>query len=132
MARMVAMLDDDETLVPIPPGPFYSLDAEWFGTTVILIGVPAADRDLLGGQRVAIDGHPIGAVMAEIAPLILPGVAHPPLPLYLENITMPYGLRVLPTQRAVFLKYNSCVGAFQYSNWRCTPSPCSGNTPATS
>jgi hypothetical protein len=37
------------------------------------------------------------------------GVAHVPLPLYRQDATQPYWLRVLPAQHAVYLKYNQCV-----------------------
>ncbi len=66
MARMVAMLHDDETQVQFPPGPFYPLDAQWFGHGLYLLTVPASDRSLLGAQVLAVDGHTIAQVMAAI------------------------------------------------------------------
>jgi hypothetical protein len=38
-----------------------------------------------------------------------PGLAHIPLPLYQQDATQPYWLRVLPAQHAVYLKYNQCL-----------------------
>jgi hypothetical protein len=38
-----------------------------------------------------------------------PGLAHVPLPLYRQDATQPYWLRVLPAQHAVYLKYNQCL-----------------------
>lgn len=70
MARMIAMLHDDESQLQIPPGPVYPLDAEWFGGSLYLIGVPAADRPLLGARLMAVDGHPIADVMAGIGSVI--------------------------------------------------------------
>jgi hypothetical protein len=177
MARMIAMLHDDETLLLFPPAPLYPLDAEWFGGSLFLVGVPGIDPQLLGTEILAVDGLPIARVAARLGALVdyedtgilratqagylddagllyslgittspvaetltvrtatgrelavpvtaggsgyftavddnlftvLPGVAHGPVPLYLQNATMPYWLRILPAQQAVYLKYNSCV-----------------------
>jgi hypothetical protein len=38
-----------------------------------------------------------------------PGLAHVPLPLYRQDATKPYWLRVLSVQHAVYLKYNRCL-----------------------
>jgi hypothetical protein len=38
-----------------------------------------------------------------------PELAHVPLPLYRQDATRPYWLRVLPGRRAVYLKYNQCL-----------------------
>lgn len=48
MARMVAMLRDDETQLVLPPSAVYPFAARWIGNGVYLLGVPAADRWLLG------------------------------------------------------------------------------------
>jgi hypothetical protein len=37
------------------------------------------------------------------------GLARVPLPLYLQHSNLPYWLRVLPAQHAVYLKYNQCL-----------------------
>jgi hypothetical protein len=37
------------------------------------------------------------------------GLAHVPLPLYQQDATRPYWLRVLPARHAVYLKYNQCL-----------------------
>jgi hypothetical protein len=70
MARMVALLHDDETQVIFPPTPFYALDAQWFGSGLYLLAVPAADRVLLGARVLAVDGHPVGQVMNRIGSVI--------------------------------------------------------------
>jgi hypothetical protein len=70
LARMVAMLHDDETQLDFPPGPVYPLDAQWFGGHLYLLGVPAAHRDLLGAQLLAVDGHPVAQVMTRIGSVI--------------------------------------------------------------
>ncbi len=38
----------------------------------------------------------------------VPGLAHVPLPLYRQDASKPYWLRVLAAQHAVYLKYNQC------------------------
>src|SRR5258708_25309473 len=66
MARMVAMLHDDETQLILPPSVVYPFAARWIGNGVYLLGVPEADRWLLGARLVAVDGHPIAAVLAKL------------------------------------------------------------------
>jgi hypothetical protein len=66
IARMVAMLGDDETQVILPPSPVYPFAARWIGDGVYLLGVPAADRWLLGARLVAVDGHPMPQVVARL------------------------------------------------------------------
>jgi hypothetical protein len=70
MARMVAMLGDDETQLILPPSPVYPFAARWIGNGIYLFGAPAADRWLLGARLVAVDGHPIRAVVARLRTLI--------------------------------------------------------------
>jgi hypothetical protein len=67
---MVAMLHDDETQLDLPRGPVYPLDAQWFGGDIYLLGVPAADRDLLGAQLLAVDGRGVAQVMTRIGSVI--------------------------------------------------------------
>jgi hypothetical protein len=176
MARLVAMLHDDETQLVLPPSPVYQLGAQWVGNGLYLIGVPAADRNLLGGRLVAVDGLPIARVLARLRAEIdyqdpglarafevgwdsispsepgylnnadllswlgvtrsataavftvrttggaltsvrlgavgghAPATVYVPLsPLYLQEQSEPYWLKVLAGQRAVYLKYNQCV-----------------------
>jgi hypothetical protein len=176
LARMVAMLHDDETMLEVPPQPYYLLDAQWFGRGLYLLAVQPADRALLGAQVLAVDGHSTAQVMARIRPEIdyedpgllsatetgylddasllywlgitrsptsatftvrttrgsrqavrisaagtgdietpdfllgsAAGVAHIPLPLYLQNISRPYWMKILTTRHAVYLKYNQCL-----------------------
>jgi hypothetical protein len=66
MARMVAMLHDDETQLTMPQSPIYPFAAQWIGAAVYLVAVPAADRELLGAQLVAVDGHPVTAVLTQL------------------------------------------------------------------
>ena len=47
MAQLVSMLHDDETLVEFPRGLYLALDAQWVGSGLYLLAVPAADRALL-------------------------------------------------------------------------------------
>jgi hypothetical protein len=70
LARLVAMLHDDETEVRFPARPFYPLDSQWFGGHLYLLAVPAADHALLGAEVLAIDGHPVAQVMARIRSVI--------------------------------------------------------------
>jgi hypothetical protein len=66
MARLVAMLHDDETQLVLPPSPVYPFGAQWVGGGLYLIAVPAAQRQLLGAQLTGIDGHPIAQVLARL------------------------------------------------------------------
>jgi hypothetical protein len=66
MARLVAMLHDDETQLVLPPSPFYPVNWQWSGDGLYLIAVPAADRQLLGGRLVAVNGIPIAEVLARL------------------------------------------------------------------
>ena len=66
MARIVAMLHDDETQLTMPPSGIYPFTAEWIGGRLYLVAVPSADRDLLGARLVAVNGHPVAAVLAQL------------------------------------------------------------------
>jgi hypothetical protein len=70
LAQMVAMLHDDETLVQFPHGPVFLLEAQWVGSGLYLLAVPAADRALLGARLLAVDGHPVAQVMARAGSVI--------------------------------------------------------------
>jgi hypothetical protein len=163
----VAMLHDDETLVIMPRGPFFPFRLTWVGGQLYLVSVPSAQRDALGAQILAVDGHPIAQVLGRIGSVIdyqdpgllqdeeadyltyfprllywlgltrspdqaaftvraasgassvvraravthLPAgaLASLPAPLYLEDQGKPYWLRVLSSQRAIYLKYNQCL-----------------------
>jgi hypothetical protein len=163
----VAMLHDDETLLILPRNTFFPFSLAWVGGQLCLVSVPAAERDLLGAQIQAVDGHPIAQVLSAIGSVIDgqdPGLLrdeeasyltyNPPLlywlgltgspdraaftvrtvggvstvirmtavthvsldafagvpdPLYRRDQDQPYWLRVLSSQRAVYLKYNACV-----------------------
>jgi hypothetical protein len=70
LARMVAMLHDDETYLQFPAKPFLPLDAQWFGHDLYLLTVPEADRALLGAQVLAVGGQPIARVMDRIGSVI--------------------------------------------------------------
>jgi hypothetical protein len=167
MARMVAMLRDDETQLTMPPSPVYPFAAQWIGGQLYLVDVPSADRKLLGARLVAVDGHPTSLVLAQLrreidyqdpglaraweadylndahllnwlgmtrsqvkASFTLdlvgghertlsltaidtnrqhPRIVHVPVPLYAEHQNVPYWMRTLTAQRAVYLKYNDCL-----------------------
>jgi len=66
MARLVAMLHDDETQLLLPTSPVYPFVARWVGASLHLVEVPASQRQLLGAQLTGIDGHPIGQVVAKL------------------------------------------------------------------
>jgi hypothetical protein len=70
IAQMVSMLRDDETLVELPPGPVFWLDAQWVGNGLYLLAVPSADRALLGARLLAVDGHPVAQVIARAGTVI--------------------------------------------------------------
>jgi hypothetical protein len=70
MARLVAMLHDDETELMLPPQPTFTLEAQYFGRGLYLLAVPRADRNLLGARLLAVDGMPVAQVLARIRPVI--------------------------------------------------------------
>lgn len=70
MARMVALLHDDETQLRLPGSTWYPLRAGWIGGHLYLLMVPAPDRPFLGGQLTAVDGHPIASVLAALGTTI--------------------------------------------------------------
>jgi hypothetical protein len=51
----------------------------------------------------------ISADELEFTALGSASLAHVPLPLYQQNLTLPYWMQVLAAQRAVYLKYNGCL-----------------------
>lgn len=116
MARLVAMLHDDETQLLLPPSPIYPLGVRWIGTGLYLVAVPAAQRKLLGAQLTGIDGHPIGQVLARLRAAIDyqdPGLARvqeagwastfPEQPGYLNNADLLSWLGV--TRSAAFAQF---------------------------
>jgi Peptidase family S41 len=167
MARMVAMLHDDETQVIPPAGASFPFRLTWVGGKLYLVSVPLAERDLLGAQILEVGGQSIAQVLSRIGGVIDyqdPGLlrddeagylrSFPPLlywlgvtrspdwaaftvrtvdsvrsvirlsaathvraaalagipqPLYLRDQDKPYWLRILGSQRAVYLKYNECL-----------------------
>ncbi|GEM_PF-3110825 len=70
MARMVAMLHDDETLLILPRTAGFPIGISLIGGNLCLTAVPKAERDLLGAEIVAVDGHPIGQVLNLIGSVI--------------------------------------------------------------
>lgn len=64
------MLRDDETLLYPPAEPIFPLEVQPFGGGEYLLLVPAAQPELLGGRLLAIDGQPVGRVLARIMPYI--------------------------------------------------------------
>lgn len=70
MARMVAMLHDDETVVTWPANSQFPFNLTWADGNLYLVSVPNGDRDLLGAQIVEVGGHPIAQVLSEIGSVI--------------------------------------------------------------
>jgi hypothetical protein len=70
MARMVAMLHDDETTVIPPQGAFFPVKLAWVGDQLCLVIVPSADREFLGAQILEVDGHPLAQVLSLIGSVI--------------------------------------------------------------
>lgn len=70
MARMVAMLHDDETAVLLPGGAVFPFKLTWVGGRLYLARVQPVSRDLLGAQLLAVGGHPIAQVLSRIGGVI--------------------------------------------------------------
>ena len=70
MARIVALLRDDETELLVTARSGYPLKWVWIGSGLYALDVPAADGRLLGARLVAIDGHPVRHVLALLAATI--------------------------------------------------------------
>ncbi|MDQ2812973.1 MAG: S41 family peptidase [Actinomycetota bacterium] len=70
MARMVAMLHDDETQVLLPAGTSFPFRLTWAGGKLYLVSVPRAERDLLGAQILEVGGQTIAQVLSRIASVI--------------------------------------------------------------
>ncbi len=70
LARMVALLHDDETQLMLPDAPVYLFNAQWVGSGLYLTAVPSADRGLLGARLVAVDGHPMAEVESRLRGVI--------------------------------------------------------------
>jgi hypothetical protein len=67
MARMIAMIHDDETRIYFPQEPLYPFYSQWVGDGLYLLGTPPAYRGLLGSELLAIDGVPLSTVMTRVA-----------------------------------------------------------------
>jgi len=70
MARMIAMIHDDETRIYFPQEPLYPFYSQWVGDGLYLLGAPPAYRGLLGSELLAIDGVPLSTVMTRVASTI--------------------------------------------------------------
>ena len=70
MARMVAMLHDDETQVILPAGASFPFRLTWVGGKLYLVSVPLAERDLLGAQILEVGGRSIAQVLSRIGSVI--------------------------------------------------------------
>jgi hypothetical protein len=70
MARMIAMIHDDETRIYFPQEPLYPFYSEWVGDGLYLLGTPPAYRGLLGSELLAIDGVPLSTVLGRVASTI--------------------------------------------------------------
>jgi hypothetical protein len=70
LARLVALLHDDETQLMLPDSPVYLFNAQWVGSGLYLTAVPSADRGLLGARLLAVDGHPMAEVESRLRAVI--------------------------------------------------------------
>jgi hypothetical protein len=70
MARMAAMLHDDETQVILPAGASFPFRLTWAGGKLYLVSVPLAERDLLGAQILEVGGQPLAQVLSRIGSVI--------------------------------------------------------------
>ena len=70
MARMAAMLHDDETQVILPAGASFPFRTTWASARLYLVSVPPDERGLLGAQILAVGGQPITQVLSRIASVI--------------------------------------------------------------
>jgi hypothetical protein len=116
LARMVALLHDDETSLEFPPGPIYALDAQWFGPGLYLLTVPDSDRSLLGAQVLAVDGHPIAQVMADIGSVIDyqdPGVLEVTETGYLDDASILYWLGITNSATSAAFTLRTTAGGQQ-------------------
>jgi hypothetical protein len=116
MARMVALLHDDETQIDFPPAPFYALDAQWFGSGLYLIAVPATDRVLLGARVLAVDGHPVGQVIDRIGSVIDyqdPGILSTIQTGYLDDASLLYWLGITSSPASAAFTVRTTGGAQQ-------------------
>ncbi len=90
MARLVAMLHDDETSLVLPPAAIYPVNLQWIGGGLYLIAVPAAERAALGARLVAVNGHPIVQVLARVRAVITTRIRASPERGRSGLITYPY------------------------------------------
>ncbi len=70
MARLVALLHDDETSLVLPPSAVYPVNLQWIGGGLYFIALPASDRAMLGARLVAVDRHPIAHLLARLRTVI--------------------------------------------------------------
>lgn len=70
LARLVALLHDDETQLMLPDAPVFLFSAQWVGSGLYLVAVPSAERALLGARLVAVDGHPMAEVESRLRAVI--------------------------------------------------------------
>jgi hypothetical protein len=142
MARMVAMLRDDETQLLLPPSAVYPLAMRWIGNSVYLFGVPAADRWLLGARLTAVDGHPVGVVVARLRTLIDhqdPGIARawivnwgqvsPSWPGYLTNADLLHWLGVTRSATAATFTVLTAHGTRRTIRLTAVGGPADGSLP---
>ena len=126
MARMVALLHDDETNLAFPPGPFYPLDAQWFGRSLYLLTVPAQDRALLGAQLLAVDGQPIDQVMDRIGSVIDhqdPGLLQAEETGYLDDAALLHWLGITRSATSARFTLRTAAGRDQTVLFQADPGP---------
>lgn len=68
--RLLATLRDGETGMTLPPDPPFPIATVWLGDDLRLVGVPADQRDLLGGRILAVNRTPVAIVRARLHEVI--------------------------------------------------------------
>lgn len=116
MTQMVAMIHDDETGIELPPGPFYPVYPQWFGSRLYLLAVPSARRELIGAQLLAIDGQPVAEILARLRPEIPynnPGLLSAKETGYLVNANLLYWLGVTRSPASAAFTVRSAAGSLE-------------------
>jgi len=111
-----------ETIVPTPPTAFLTLVKSCLAPPTCITASQAPATDITYGISATNTGGHASAQVVITDPIppnmdfklgtasaTFPAMVSVPLPLYRQHTAAPYWLRVLPSQQAVYLKYNQCV-----------------------